>query len=163
MFTLNTHIFPSQDNKDCSHLTHISSHHRTTMFTLNTHIFPSQDNNVHAEHTYLPITGHQCLTLAVVEDDASEVVETKGAVDGGLWLEVVLVGAVVLVQLVQHGLVCALHTHTHTHKHTHTHTHTCTHTHTHICTNTHTHTYAHTHKHTHTQTHTHTHTQSFRL
>ena len=50
------------------------------------------------------------LTIAVIEDNAGKVVEAKVFVDGCLGLQVVLVLAMVLVQLVQHRLVCALKT-----------------------------------------------------
>ena len=54
--------------------------------------------------------GNLMLTIAVIEDNAGKVVEAKVLVDGCLGLQVVLVLAMVLVQLVQHRLVCALKT-----------------------------------------------------
>ena len=48
------------------------------------------------------------LTISIIEDHTSEVVEAKDQVHGRAGLQVVFVTAVMLMQLVQHTLICAL-------------------------------------------------------
>lgn len=51
-------------------------------------------------------TGHN--TSCVIEDNPSKVVDAEGCIKIRLWLQVLLVVRMLFVELLQHGLVCAL-------------------------------------------------------
>ncbi len=63
---------------------------------------------VHCRHLYdLPVP-HLRITFGIVEHDSSEVVKAEAHVHGGFGHQVILVPAMLVVQFVQHSLVCAL-------------------------------------------------------
>ncbi len=68
------------------------------------------DVNLHSR-SFLVFYIQDVLTGACVEDNSGEMIETERGVDLSFWLQIVPVGGMVLVQLLQHGAIRTLQTH----------------------------------------------------